>query len=722
MSESLFSSSWYRVAEVRPRLRSHALIHRHIYRKQIWYVLQDRSSGRFHRFSQVANLVIGLMDGKRTLREIWDIACTKLGDDAPTQDEVIGILASLHRADVLQTDAHPDMPELHERNVRQERLRLRQYIQNPLALRFPLFDPERLLAWVNPVSRWLFGPAGALLWLFVVGLATMLAAEHWDELSKNVTDSLLATENLLLMALVFPFAKVIHEFGHAMAVKARGGEVHEMGVMLLVLMPIPYVDASASLAFREKRARMIVGAAGMLSELLLAAFALFVWLNVEPGTVRSMAYNLMIVAGISTLVFNANPLLRFDGYYILSDMIEIPNLGQRANAHLGYLVKRHLLGVKNAVAGNDAPGERSWFVFYSVASFFYRIFVSVSIALLVAQQYFAIGVLLAAWALYNTLIMPLTKPIGYLFSSSDLHGKRMQALVVSGFVTLICVLIVFLVPAPSWTRTEGISIAPEDARVRATTDGFVTRVAPKPHQHVKRGETLIVTEDPELVARVRILEAQLREQLARYAEAHDEPVQLNIIREGINHVKARLEEARRRTAELVIRSPGDGVFLISDAGDAPGRFVRRGELLGYVMGRSRIAVQVVVPQPDIDLVRKMTRRVELRLAENIPQVLPARVKRVMPGATKQLPSLALSAQGGGEVALDPSQAGGAGRESEAKAAETLFIFELELESTDATLLRNIGSRLYVRFEREPEPLGTQWYRALRGLLLNKFNV
>src|SRR4029079_2345271 len=166
-------------------------------------------------------------------------------------------------------------------------------------MRVPVAGAYLLLEWLNPLGRRLFGPAGALLWLFVVGWALVLAASNWTELTKDLSGQLFGAENLLLMALVFPVAKLIHEFGHAMAVKARGGEVHEMGVMVLVLMPVPYVDASASLAFREKRDRILVGAAGMLVELFLAALALLVWVNVEPGLVRSLAYNVIIVAGVS---------------------------------------------------------------------------------------------------------------------------------------------------------------------------------------------------------------------------------------------------------------------------------------------------------------------------------------------------------------------------------------------------------------------------------------
>jgi putative peptide zinc metalloprotease protein len=726
VSDSLFSASWYRVAALKPRLRSHALIHRHLYRGQIWYVLQDRSSGRFHRFSPIANLVIGLMDGERTLAEVWELACTQLGDDVPTQDEVIGMLGALHRADVLRTDVAPDMQELHQRHDKQRSQKLRQYLQNPLSLRFPLFDPDRLLTAMNGVTRHLFGVPGAILWVLSALWAVVTAGQHWNALTRDISDQLLATENLVLIALVFPVAKIVHEFSHAMVIKARGGAVHEMGVMLLVMMPIPYLDASDSLAFRSKADRMLVGAAGMLGELWLAMLALLVWVNVEPGIVRALAYNTMLVAGISTLVFNANPLLRFDGYYIFSDWLEIPNLGQRANAHIGYLVKRYLLRLRHAEPGQDAPGERAWFVFYAIASFIYRISVSISIALVIAKQYFVIGILLALWSVYGSLVLPLGRQVQYLFVSSDLRRRRWQATgTVAGMLAAAVVLICY-VPAPSWTRTEGVALASEETALRAESDGLITALAARPSARVKRGQALIYLADPELQGRARVLQAQLDEQLALYAAAVTEPVRLNQIREELAHVQARLDDAHRRIADLVIRSPGDGLFLMADSTDAPGRFVRRGDSLGHVLDYRHLAVQVVVPQSDVDLVRKMTRRVELRLVENIPALLVARVKRVVPAATSELPGEALGARGGGELALDPNAnpnaAPAAGAGAQATAASSVFIFELELADPDAAPLRHIGSRIYARFEREPEPLGAQWYRALRRMLLSMFNV
>jgi len=718
--ESLFSSSWYRVAGVVPRLRGHAAIHRHVYRGKVWYVLQDRATGKYHRFSPIANMVIGLMNGKRTLREIWEVACTRLGDNAPTQDEVINLLASLHRADVLQTDASPDIRELQERKVLHERMKLKQYIQSPLSLRIPLLDPDRFLNWINPLTRHLFGLGGAVVWLLVVGWALVLAASNWTELTKDMGDRLLSPQNLFLVGLVFPVAKIIHELGHAAAVKARGGEVHEMGIMLLVMMPIPYVEASASLAFREKRDRMLVGAAGMLAELFIAALAMFVWVNVEPGLMRVIAYNVMAVAGISTVVFNANPLLRFDGYYILADYLEIPNLGQRSNEYLGYLVNRHIFGVSTALPKEATSGERRWFVFYSIASFIYRMFVMVAIALVVAQRYFVIGVVFAVWSVYSSLIVPLGKRLAYLLSSTELQEKRIRALTVTGFTVAIAVIIIGWVPVPSWTRTEGVAVAPINAQIRASADGFIREVVGVPNRLVRQDDPLIVTEDPELKARVQLLEAQLAEQQARYAAAYEDRVQRGVLRDEIQQIEERLRNARRRLGDLLIRSPSDGYFVIPQADDAPGKFVRRGELLGYALDFTKVSVQVVVPQSEIDIVREMTRHVQVRLVESVAEVLSGTVLRVVPAATDQLPNLALSAQGGGEVPLDLSAPSDSSRKGETKAAATMFIFELELENPDR--ISALGSRIYVRFERKPVPLAQQWYREVRGLLLKKFNV
>jgi putative peptide zinc metalloprotease protein len=317
MEKSFYSPSWYRVSDLRPRLRSQIRIHRQQFRGGLWYVLQDRVSGRFHRFTPAAYLVISLMNGQRTTNDIWQLACRRLGDDALTQDDMVRLLAQLHQADVLHADVSPDFEELSSRAAKIRRRKLVASFANPLSLRLPLLDPDAFLTRTMPFVRPAFSWMGACIFVAIVGYACALAAVHWAALTDNIADRVLVTQSLLLLLLAYPLVKALHELGHAYAVKRWGGEVHELGLMFLVLMPVPYVDASSSAAFSSKWQRALVAGAGILVELMLAALALFLWLEAGNGTLRAFAFNVMLIGGVSTIVFNGNPLLRFDGYYVL---------------------------------------------------------------------------------------------------------------------------------------------------------------------------------------------------------------------------------------------------------------------------------------------------------------------------------------------------------------------------------------------------------------------
>ena len=274
------------------------------------------------------------MDGLRTIQQIWDSACAELGDDVLTQEEFIRLLAQLHQSDVLHADVAPDTREATDRDGKQRRRKLVMSILNPMAIRLPLLDPDDFLTATMPLVRPFISWFGAILFLAVAGYGLVLAVMHWAELTENITDQILATESLWLLAVTYPLVNALHELGHGYATKQFGGEVHEIGIMFLVLIPVPYVDASAASGFRDKSKRMIVGAIGIMVELFLGSLALFVWLGAEPGAVHAVAYNVMLISGVSTILFNGNPLLRFDGYYVLADALEIPNLGSRLTKYL----------------------------------------------------------------------------------------------------------------------------------------------------------------------------------------------------------------------------------------------------------------------------------------------------------------------------------------------------------------------------------------------------
>jgi len=712
-ADELYSASWYRVAELRPRLRGHVRVHRHSYRGEVWYVLEDRGSRRLHRFNPAAHYVIGLMDGRRTVQALWDAAANRFGDDAPTQGEMIALLGQLHAADVLLTQVAPDLAELlHRARLARRRNWMQRYL-SLLSLRIPLFDPDRPLERWLPWYKPLFGKAGALLWLAVVGTAAVLAVLHWSELSGDLSDRLLAPGNLVLLALVFPVVKLLHEFGHACATKAWGGEVHEMGVMFLVLMPVPYVDASASSAFREAHRRLIVGAAGMIVEVFVASFALFVWLEAEPGVVRAVLYNVLLIAGVSTVIFNGNPLLRFDGYYMLSDLLQIPNLRQRGQRYVAHLAETRLFGLRNAPF--DASWkEQRWLLLFTVASFVYRITVMLAIAAFIATQYFIVGVLLAMWVVGSSLLFPLAKGIAYLATSPRLRQRRGRAVGIASALAAAVAVVVFVVPLPLWTLAQGVTWAPQDAVVVAGADGFVQRVAATPGELVRKGSILVVTDDPALPLRIRVLEAQERLLSSRaQSQIRVDRVRWELTEQELKSTRAELALARERAAELTISSPAEGVFLMPSLEDMQDRFLRKGQQLGFVVHPETITVKVLVSQADADLVLARTERIEVKRAGSLFETEDAQLRRHVPAASNKLPNAALSNAGGGVVAVDPRASGGP------TALQGWFELELELPATRAYA---VGERVHVRFDHGWEPLAWRFYRSIRQLFMKRFTV
>ena len=678
-------------------------------------VLQDQTSGRFHRFTPATYLVISFMNGQRSMQEIWDLVCIELDEDAMTQDQLIQLLSQLHRSDVLHGDVLPDLAEVSQRGKSQRGRKLLMSLMNPLAIRIPILDPERFLDVTYPLVKPFFGWFGAIVYLALILSGITLATMHWSELTENFTDRVLATENLLYLLLGYPLVKALHELGHGYAVKHWGGEVHELGVMFLVFIPVPYVDASAAAAFREKWRRALVGAAGILVELLLATLALFLWLNVEPGPFRAFVFNIILIGGVSTLLFNGNPLLRFDGYYVLSDLIEIPNLGQRANRYIGYLIQRYLLKISNASSPVTAKGEPTRFVIYSVAAFIYRMFIMVAIILFVASKFFIIGILIAIWSCVMMFGLPLAKQLRFLVTSPGLHRRRPQAFAVITLILSSISLIFIVLPTPYRTSAEGVVWMPGNNVVHAGTEGTVIDILAKPNSIVQIGDPLIRLQEPFLAAQVRVLQAEVNELEMRYASLNvEDRVEAKIALQQLQHARARLASNQQKSSDLIVRSPANGKFILPRPTDLPGSFVRKGQTLAYVSKFTDSIVKVAVSKDLIDIVRTKTKKVEIRMAEHVSKVIPATIQRIEPAATNRLPSLALSTMGGGKIVVDP-------RDSDVPMAlEKLFVLNLQLDSAED--INKVGGRVYVRFDHGQEALVGRIYRSLRQLFLRQLNV
>lgn len=714
MAQSLISSSWYRVAPLKPRLRGQAIIHRQRFRGRVWYILEDRQNGRFHRLSPGANLAVSLMDGRRSMEEIWDGVGQKLGDDPPTQDEMILLLSQLHSSDLLQTELPPDFAELAERSEKAARSDVINRIRNPLALRLPVWDPDRFLDLTAWLVRPLFTLFGFLAWLALCITGGVVAVQNWPALEQAANGQLLNAGNLALIALTYPVIKALHEAGHAYATKVFGGHVHEMGFMFLILVPAPYVDATAATALSSKWQRIVVSAAGIMVETGLAALATLFWVNAEPGLAREVAFNIMIIGGVSTLLFNGNPLLRFDGYYVFADLMEIPNLGARANKYFFYLIQRYAFGLAQAETPSHEPSERKWLFVYAIGAFLYRVTLSLGIALLVATRFFFVGALLAGLTLITTFVLPIGKGISYLFTSPSLRYNRRRAIWVTGTVLGAAVVLFGLVPMPYATVSQGVVWLPGEAEIRAGTAGIVTEVLAAANAEVAEGSPLLQLEDPGIDARLDVLAARYRELDLRYAALQfSDRVQAAQTQQDRDHAKAQQDDLLERQANLVARSSLSGRFVPVDS-DLVGRYVQQGALLGYVIADDTPVVRVVVPQSEVDLVRAGTDGIDVRYSFAPDKSVKGRIVREVPTAQNDLPSLALAAKAGGDIPI--------GHNADGTPVALERIFVIDVATDRPTSLLPYGARAYVRFDHAPEPLYQRVLRSVRQTLLKVFGA
>ncbi|MBX2867974.1 MAG: hypothetical protein KTR18_04840 [Acidiferrobacterales bacterium] len=720
---NLFSPHWHRVAKLKPRLRKHVQLHRHQYRGQDWYVFQDHASGRFHRFTSGAYYLIGLMDGNHTLDDIWRYASVNLEEESLTQGQVIQLLSQLYKADALLTEVSADTKELFQRQHQTERRQKIQRFKSPLSIKVPLIDPDRFIVATLPMVRWIFTRWGFALWILVVGVALINVFAHWPELTGNLVDRVLAGQNLLILLVTFPLVKLFHEYGHAYAARIHGGEIHEMGVMFLILMPIPYVDATSSSAFSSRWKRALVGSAGMLVELFIAAIALHIWLEIESGFLSAVLFNVMVIAGVSTLLFNANPLIRFDGYYILADLIEIPNLGTRSTRYLGYLVQKYLFGLDNVQSPARETGERIWFVSYGIASFIYRLFLISFIVFLLVDKYFIIGTILALWAFVSMAIVPAYKQLKFVMTHKKLKGRRTRAIITSAALVSSLVAIT-LIPLPLTTIVEGVVWSDQDSRVRMSSQGFVTEVLVKSGAKVSLGQPLYRCSNFELQTQQEKLQAQLKELTARHdaftatSLGSGGRVQADLVKKQIMAAELQLESIEDQIKALTVVSPSNGIFIAREAHSLKGRFIERGNIFGFIRKQNNATVRVLVPQDRINLVRQQTDRISVRVVDRISSELDATLTREVPRASQELPSAALTIEGGGLIAVNPGE--GVTASDSISAFQSWFQFDIEIERAEDDL--GMGERVYARFWHGYEPLATQLFRTVRQTFLSKFNV
>ena len=719
-----FHESWHRVADLKPRLRSSTRFTRQVYRGTVWHILEDPSGLRFFRASEAAYRFIGLLDGVRTVAQAWNICNEHLGDDAPTQGEVIQLLGQLFSSNLIAGETAADAGALFRRQKKRIGLEVRSYLMSVLFLRIPLWDPDSFLTRWLPLVAWLFTPLGFVLWLAVLALGGYHLIGRGPQLADQLS-GILATDNLLWLYATFFVIKLLHELGHAFACKAFGkrdddgtgavGSVHAMGVMFMVFLPVAYVDASSSWGLRRKLSRIVVSSAGIIAELAVAAIAAIIWARSAEGTLaHSLAYNAMFLAGVSTLVFNGNPLMRYDGYYILADLIEIPNLAKRSQDYINYLVKRFAWGVRRLMNPAHAPGERFWLPTYWAASLAYRVIVYIAIILFIADQQFVLGAVLLGFIAAAWLLMPLGKFVRYLAADPELSRTRGHALLTSAGALVVTAAALGLVPMPDHLRVEGVVEPDRFANVFAAADGWIER-SHTTGTDAPAASTLTSASNPELDAALRTLIAeQSRLRIERRAALDQDPAQLQRLDESLAAVTDQRRWVEESIAGLDARAPMQGTWIAPALADRLGSFVRRGEPLGVVADLDTLILRATAEQQDAArLIDQAVERVEIRPRGRPADLSTGVLRGVFPAGSQALPSPALGFLAGGSVAQDPTDNTGQ------RAAAPVFEVRIALDRSQGLLP---GQRAVARFQLPSRPLAVQAWNAIRRVMQERFRI
>jgi putative peptide zinc metalloprotease protein len=709
MDGSLFSPLWYRVAGLRPRLRGHVELKRQLQRGVAWFVLIDGATERTQRINRVAYQFVGRCDGRLTVQQVWDELLAALPDEAPTQNEVVQLLVQLHDRGLIQFDVAPDIEALFRTQDRQPRGGV-----NPLAFRISLGDPSRLLARCDALAPLLFSGAAFGVWLAIVLAAGLAALLHAPELAAAGHQVLGSPRHLFMTWLAYPVVKLVHELAHGLAVRRWGGSVRQVGVTLFLLTPVPFVNASAAEGFRHRHQRAVVSGAGIAAELLLAAVATSVWLAVEPGLLRDLAFIVMFIGGASTVLANGNPLMRFDGYYFCCDLLDLRNLATRSGRWWLHRLGARLLGRDMAGGIDVLPGERVWLIVYAPLAWGYRLALSTGIALWLGHYSALLGVGIGMAMLYGQFVQPLAaawRGARQQRRSDADHGRLRRRAVIAAALTLGAVT---LVPLPFHTVAQGVVWLPEQAQIRVGADGFVRRLAAADGQRVQAGDLILTLEDDRLGAERAAHLADAAELEAQLFDAQsNDPQRAPALRERLAYAQAEAARTEQRIAALEIRSQVAGVLVLPHADDLDGGFRKKGDVLGYVLTGEPLTVRVALPQQDAALVRGDHAAIEVRLAEEhgLPEHAGT-IRLDMPQAVERLPSAALGDRGGGRLATDADDKEGL------KPASAVVLMDVALKAPPAV---RIGGRALVRFDHGWTPLAGQCLRRVRQLVLQHFN-
>jgi putative peptide zinc metalloprotease protein len=678
LAESLINSA---SRPVRLRMRPDLSARQHRYHGKIFWVIKEPVGLNYFRFHEEEYAILQMIDGHTSLDEMKEQFEHEFTPQKITYQDLQQFIGMLHRSGLLISDAPGQGRELKKRGDQKWRREVLGKLANVFSLRFRGIDPERILNWLYRYTFWFFSPAFFVVWLGLALAALALVGVQFEtfRLRLPTFHQFFAAENWFYLAITMAVVKVLHEFGHGLSCKHFGGECHEMGFMLLVFTPALYCNVSDSWMLPSKWKRAAIGAAGMYVEIFLASIATFIWWFSEPGVLNYVALAVMFICSVSTIVFNGNPLLRFDGYYILMDLSEIPNLRQKSTE----VCKRFLVDLCLGIEQPESPflpqRNRLLFGLFTVAAVIYRWVVVFSIMFFLNRVFEPyglkiIGQLIALSGFIGLVVQPLWQLGKFFYTPGRMHKVKKPRLY--GTIAAIAATLAFVVFVPLPFRVKcAVEVRPRNAQwIYAEVPGRLDSLRVRPGDHVDAEMTLVTLKNYDLQREVKELEGQLvdaeTEMLNIQSQSrYDRKAvqQLQPLMQRIFALKNELKEKRSKLSHLDVRSPIAGTVMAPPAKSAKGKpdgrlagwsgtpfeaknadaFFLPSELLCLVGDPRDMEAVLVIDQSDIDFVHTGD-PVSIRLDAYPSHTLVSKIEQISNDKLEVCPP-SLSVQGGGEI-------------------------------------------------------------------------
>lgn len=683
-----------------------------------YWVVKDPLRLRYYRFEEEEYSILQSLDGERSLEQIRKGFERQFAPQKLTQSELHRLITMLHRAALLISDLPGQGEQLLERTKKESKKKWLSAATQILSFRLRGVNPDRTLTWIEARFGWLFSwPAFACAILFAFS-ALGLAISNFEELGRRLPSAqeFFAAQNWLALAFCLAVTKVFHELGHGVACKRFGGECPEMGVMFLCFTPCLYCNVSDSWMIPSKWKRAAVGAAGMYIELILASFAAWLWWFTQPGLLHHLSLNVLFVCSVSTLLFNANPLMRYDGYYILSDLIEIPNLRQKSTSLLHRTLCQWCLGLETPTDPFLPQRRKFFFAAFAVASTLYGMLVTFTILLFLNKVlepygFQIIGRMLLLFTLGLFLFGPLWKLVKFLRDPVRWEKIHMSRLLLSSLAAAAAVSGAMLIPLPHRVIC-GVRVEPHGAeQLFVRVPGNLDVIHVEPGMEVQEGDPIVTLNNLDLEAQLAKLVAERDRLAARrdsllYGAILSEQAGLELpeLNELLAAVEERIERRREELDRLEIKAPKDGVVFAPPFVPPPldeekklrawygsplegrnlGAYCEEGVLICKVGPPGQFEGLVLIEEDSLEFLQPGL-EVDLFLDGLPGEKLATRIERISQSEQKEMPK-SLSAKLGGQVETVTDEYG---RE---RPRQTLYEAQVLLDNSEGRLVAGMTGR------------------------------